>query len=291
MQQPPITENLSPYIRLAWNHTTNSPWEMAERVIFDFELLYVKSGEIEVTIKDEQYKGQPGDIFYFRPGWRHSIRKVGTNTFSQPHIHFDFFQDCDSGNVKISFLPLNKISSNEHKLFRKDITDDFYPDFPSHIRLQNPKIIEQMILDIIDEFDAKLMYHQTLLKGMFIQLWVQLLREVSLIDNHIPHSNFEKFHQIKRYIDAHISQDLHLEEIANAFYLNKYYLSHMFRLIFGIAPIGYHRMQRIGHAKKLIQFSKLSVTEVAAQLGYSNVHSFSRAFKAHEGVSPTFYRR
>ena len=290
MQHPSKIEHLSPYIRLAWNHVTNAPWEMTERVIFDFELLYVKSGEIEVTIEDERYIGQPGDILYFRPGRRHTIRKISSSLFSQPHIHFDFFQDNDSDDVKISFLPLNQIPPDEHKLFRKDITDDFYPGFPSYIRLQNPKIIEQMILDIIEEYDSKLIYHQTILKGMFIQLWVQLLREVSLNENRIPPSNLEKFHQIKRYIDAHINQELYLDEISNTFYLNKYYLSHMFRRIFGVSPIGYHRMQRVGYAKKLMQFSKLSVTEVAAQLGYTNVHSFSRAFKAQEGVSPTFYR-
>ena len=37
---------LSPYIRVAMDSTINPPWKLPERVIFDYELLFVKEGII-----------------------------------------------------------------------------------------------------------------------------------------------------------------------------------------------------------------------------------------------------
>jgi AraC-like DNA-binding protein len=35
----------------------------------------------------------------------------------------------------------------------------------------------------------------------------------------------------------------------------------------------------------------LTLSEIAREVGFETVHSFSRAFRAEEGLSPTQYRR
>ena len=154
-----LIEQLSPYIRVAMDSKINFPWHLKERVLFDYELLYVKEGRVKVTIEDQCYTGEPGDLFLFRPKQRHTIRKIGTSPLRQPHLHFDLYYTEDSPDVKISFKPLKEISSEEMRWFREDHLDQFSLHLASHLRLRNPIIIERMIFDIIHEFQMKLPYY------------------------------------------------------------------------------------------------------------------------------------
>jgi AraC-like DNA-binding protein len=43
-------------------------------------------------------------------------------------------------------------------------------------------------------------------------------------------------------------------------------------------------------AKKLLKNTEDSITDIAKNCGYDSVYYFSRAFRIHEGVSPSEYR-
>ena len=49
--------------------------------------------------------------------------------------------------------------------------------------------------------------------------------------------------------------------------------------------IAYRNQKRLEYAKELLRDN--SVGEVAEQLGYKSIFSFSRAFKLHFGTAPT----
>lgn len=282
---------LSPYIRVAWDDLINPPWYLRERVIFDYELLYIKSGEVDVKIENKIYRGIPGDIFLFRPKQIHSIRIVGDKPLRQPHIHFDLFYEQDSPDVKVCFKPFEALSDKEKKMFRSDIVDRFANPFPSYIRLQSPLTFEKMLFDVIHEFNSRIPYYEFALKGLFIQLWTQLLREVYWSNN--PHimTNMDLLIKIKKYLDLNLNREITLEDIEEFAHLSKSYVSHIFKKTFGITPIKYHLMARINKAREMIQFSANSMNQIADELGFQSIYSFSRAFKKFEKVPPSFYRK
>jgi AraC-like DNA-binding protein len=53
----------------------------------------------------------------------------------------------------------------------------------------------------------------------------------------------------------------------------------------------YVQQQRMGHAKRLLLNTDLSVFQVAARTGYEDPYYFSRLFSRTQGVSPTRFRR
>ncbi len=71
-----ILHQISPYIRVAMDNIVEGPWIIHDRVLFDYELLYIMEGKVICTIEDTIYKGERGDIFLFRPKQRHKIVKV-----------------------------------------------------------------------------------------------------------------------------------------------------------------------------------------------------------------------
>lgn len=283
--------NISPYIRVALDSIIPQPWQLNERVIFDYELLYVKEGEIQVTIEDENYSGKPGDIFFFRPKQRHSISVQGNKPFRQPHIHFDFFSQPDSPKVKISFKPLAQMSDSEMTLFREDVADKFGIKFPGKINIRKVDYFEKMLFDIIYEYNTKLPFYETSVKGMMIRLLTYLMREIYWSNNPTVYSNMEELRDIKEYLDCNFRRVVSLEELVDQFNMSKYHLIRHFKRAFGMTPIQYHQLLRIEKVKEMIQYTNLSIGRIAEEFGFDSINTFSRAFKSLEGVPPSYYRK
>lgn len=283
--------NLSPYIRVAWDCVIEPPVCITERVLYDYEILYVKDGEIEVNVEGKLYHGLPGDIFLFKPLQTHSITLLGGKPLHRPHIHFDLYHQTDSPSVKVSFKPLKEMTEQDKQWFRKDVLQDLPFPLPNHIRLNKSVVIEKLIYDIIYEFDRKLPYYETTAKGLFIQLWIQLLRECHWkVHTHLV-SNWEQLDRVKTYISHNIDQEITLDELSVLANLSKYYLCRLFKSAFGTTPIQYHVVMRLEKAKQMIQFTNLPLSHIAEKLGFQSIHAFSRTFRKIKGVSPSFYRK
>jgi len=65
----------------------------------------------------------------------------------------------------------------------------------------------------------------------------------------------------------------------------------LFQRYFGVSPIEYLIRQRMHAAARLLSDQNLSVTEVAARVGYDDIYQFSRMFRRRMGASPTAMRR
>jgi AraC-like DNA-binding protein len=89
----------------------------------------------------------------------------------------------------------------------------------------------------------------------------------------------------------HSSQPLGLKEIAQALGISQSHLRARFRASCGVS-IGRHlRRLRLERASGLLRLTPLRVTEIAEQCGFNSIYSFSRAFHAVFGRSPSVYRR
>ncbi|PYI55584.1 AraC family transcriptional regulator [Paenibacillus flagellatus] len=281
---------LSPYIRVALDNELIPGWLIKERVLFDYELLYIKEGAARITVMDEVYHGKPGDIFLFKPKQRHSILNRGAVPVRQPHIHFDLYYQPDSPDVKVSFKPLNEIAPHEMSWFREDLCSAPPFELPTYIRLHNPLAFEKMLLDLIHDYNLGLPYGQLYAKGAFIRLWTHLLREHQWNQNSHLHSHWLQLTKVKHYLNHRLDADLSVEQLAEMANLSSYYFIHLFKQAFGVSPIRYHLMARIEKAKEWIQFTDIPLTEIGERVGFGSIHAFSRAFKKIEGVPPSFYR-
>lgn len=95
---------LSPFIRVAWYNTLEAHTVIGPRDIFDYEILYLKEGKVEIIVDDRVYIGKPGDVFIFRPGQRHKITCLNDYPVIQPHIHFDLEYYENRDTVFVSYI-------------------------------------------------------------------------------------------------------------------------------------------------------------------------------------------
>lgn len=55
--------------------------------------------------------------------------------------------------------------------------------------------------------------------------------------------------------------------------------------------MNYIQTERLQAACSMLMGSELSVSEIAARLGFDNFAYFSKLFRKHTGVSPSTYRK
>ena len=96
---------------------------------------------------------------------------------------------------------------------------------------------------------------------------------------------------VREYLDRHFAEHISLDDLAARYYINKYYLTRVFREQFGMSITAYLQSVRITYAKQQLRFSEKSVEEIGLECGLGSLNYFSRVFRKVEGVSPTEYRR
>ena len=74
-------------------------------------------------------------------------------------------------------------------------------------------------------------------------------------------------------------------------YINKFYLTRVFKEQFGLPVTSYLVQLRITRAKRLLRFTDRTIESIAQDCGLNDANYFSRLFKKIEGTSPGEYRR
>ena len=98
----------------------------------------------------------------------------------------------------------------------------------------------------------------------------------------------QQIHEILRYINAHFTQPLTLDDIADRFFISKFYLLRQFKNYTNCTIHDYILTKRILLAKALLQEGMLP-GEVGEHCGFSSYASFYQAFHKRTGISPSRY--
>ncbi len=89
------------------------------------------------------------------------------------------------------------------------------------------------------------------------------------------------------FIREHSDQKFSLAGIASALYVNGNYLARVFKRETGRTLLWYHNAVRCEKAKRLLEETELSVSEVGAAVGYVSSAHFSHLFKKMTGFAPS----
>lgn len=101
----------------------------------------------------------------------------------------------------------------------------------------------------------------------------------------------QNLQNVKDYLDSHYREKITLDELAGMFFINKFYLTRIFKEQFGISINSYLQQIRITHAKQLLRFTDKTIEEIGVECGMNDPNYFSRTFKKIEGISPGEFRK
>ena len=98
-------------------------------------------------------------------------------------------------------------------------------------------------------------------------------------------------YEIADYLSQHCEQPLSLDELAGRFYLSKYYACRAFKEVTGYTISEYVNIHRIQRAKRYLEETTLSISEIADMVGYGTMTHFEKTFKIYMTISPLKYRK
>ncbi|MEW6498052.1 MAG: AraC family transcriptional regulator [Cyanobacteriota bacterium] len=126
-------------------------------------------------------------------------------------------------------------------------------------------------------------------------LGVHLIRHYSNLFSPPDRFNREKLTpaqvgKIIEYIDANLERSLSVKELANLLELSQYHFLRAFRNTLGQTPRHYVLHRRVTKAQELVQQGKLTLADIAYQLGFSSQSHMTTAFKQILGITPGQFR-
>ncbi len=157
-----------------------------------------------------------------------------------------------------------------------------------------PKI-HFLVSYIIDELHSKKENYQSSVGGLFIALYLELLRvqEDSIISSEGELDARREYLSIRpalSYIHQNYMNQFSVERLAGLCHLSATHFRRAFLSIMGESPLNFISITRVEKACYLLQTTDKSILSVSESVGFSSVSSFNRYFKRIMGISPRDYR-
>ena len=279
---------ISPYIRTAMHSTLVASCIIKTRVLYDYELIYVRSGRCCITVDGMPHLCKKNDAVLLRPGVPHSFTCPPDSDFVQPHIHFDPIYSPHSERREVSFKDRSSMSAAELALIGEDVLSDI--PIPTVFVPQDPDRFQKLFFEVIDLFEKKPPGFELLCKARLTELLSLILAQFETGRRDETGSGSGELAMVRDYIDSSYLQPITLDSLGKQFHINKFTLTRNFRQLYGKSVIHYYRSLRADYAKKLLTTTNRSVSSIGEELGFSDIYSFSRFFHAFTGMSPTAYR-
>ena len=120
----------------------------------------------------------------------------------------------------------------------------------------------------------------------------EVLAKYILLENMLQPSLDPIIEKAVAYIDAHLAQELTLDQITKSIHTSKSTLYRSFHTHFHCTISEYISRKRIDKSIELLRSSAdLSVEEISRQTGFSSATNFIRTFRKLEGVTPLKFRK
>lgn len=101
----------------------------------------------------------------------------------------------------------------------------------------------------------------------------------------------ESIKNAQTFIEGHFGDKINVEELAKKFALSRRNFVRRFKKATSNTPIEYIQRVKIEAAKKSLESSTYSVSDVMYNVGYTDDKSFRNTFKKFTGLSPMEYRK
>ena len=96
---------------------------------------------------------------------------------------------------------------------------------------------------------------------------------------------------VLHYIHMNYQSPITVQELTKLLGVSQPYLFRIFKAATGKSPKQYLSDYRLLQARKLLAETSLTISQIAASVGYADPLAFSKFFSNHQGISPQGYRQ
>lgn len=238
---------------------------LGPRIQSTIEFVMIHQGDMRVYVDSKPHVAGPETVTIFFPGHQeYYIFSKDSNTFHS-YVH-------------ISFPQLPQVLNEHLRQLPKTIP----------LTKQMAELSSDLLLLRSSELSTKDKLMQSQSVFMF---WLFIGEAEKLCHNDNikpPHGIVEN---ARRYIKAHLNDEITLEEIADEVSVCPEYLIRVFNQELNTTPIAYLWKKRVQLGVELLELSGLSISQIAERCGFKTRNHFSRRILEATGCSPKEVRQ
>jgi YesN/AraC family two-component response regulator len=290
-----LDAGIAPNVRLIGRIVYAKPWLHFTRVIDEYVLYIIKSGEMYIQEADCKYALKEGDFLLLEPNLLHKGYKKANCDYY--YIHFK-----NPSIRRIEDRPQDDIVHEMLAKRKQSLTSDYLSEIPptdtvcyfqKHCTLVNKHEFMLLLQNSVDEFYKKHENYKQLVSGRIHELLVKVCREfvaTNAVNNQTRYSRASvKAQSMLGYINREYHKKITARDIEELFESNYDYLNRIFHKMTGYTVFNYLNVVRINKAKEIIGTTHMKFSEVGYLVGIEDPYYFSKLFKKLTGMTPTQY--
>ncbi len=221
------------------------------------QFLYTEGGVVFLKTIDKSYFLPARHYIWIPAGVKHSIHPSSANVIMR-NLYFPRFKTDTDFFDKINIYPVNDLLI-ELIMFTNRWNGNIFPSDESNY---------------------------TIAKAFKLLLPELSQSELPLA---LPYPQHPKLKNIVDYLEKNISENIGFKSLAEKFDISERSLARLFQRELNMSFIQYYTILRMLTALKLLLDDQLNVNEVALQVGYNSLPTFSNTFYKIVGVRPSDY--
>lgn len=247
-----------------------------------YEIFYIIEGERLFFFNNREYIARSGDLILVDTNLIHMTKSVAAEDAGHNRVILYITKDkMDSFDGKYPSLQLVRFLHEHYGVYHLD------------------KEQQALFLNLYRSLRISMTNKGHNYKiGIELDILAWLYKVMSFIGrqegtqpNFSDNPKYRTAYAVADFLSENCEQDISLDQLADRFYLSKYYLCRIFKEITGYTVIEYTNIHRIRKAKRYLEETDMGISEIAHALGYESVTYFERVFKSHMTLPPLKYRK
>ena len=237
------------------------------------EIVYIKKGSFNMTLDDNAYTFNEGDVVFITGGIVHG----GTP--------FDCTYDCIVFDLEMMLKNNTACSKVVHDINHKKITIN------THLSEKGSEIT-RITSRLCDTLQEKNYGYEFEVQGYLYILFGEILKNGLYTKNETDSISQERIISLKNvlsYISDNYTENISLDNLAKIAGMNPKYFCRYFKSMTDRTPIDYLNYYRIESACEMLSTKDISIGEVAISCGFNDESYFIKTFHKYKDITPKQY--
>ena len=242
-----------------------------------YQILFMLSGKIRYQVEGKEYIVSKGGMIVLNTLEDHTL-EVLEYPYERYLIQIrpDFFQQ-EVRYPEVFAVFINRPADFSHLL---SVTEPVW------------NYLYDVIGEMEREFQTKKKYWELYIGANLRRMFITIFRECAdLMSTMKIGTGVTVAYNVMNYLNHHFAENITVDDVAAALFLNKDYIAHVFKEETGHSLMQYVISLRINQAKLLLSETNRSITDIAVACGYADFTYFSKQFKQHANMSPSRFRK
>lgn len=241
-----------------------------------YSIMWITKGRSKQNIDYGNYTIAENTLFFISPGQLHLLEE---------------WQDIEGFVVLFTEQFFLQIFQNKNILFELSYLDNLYEN-PFLQLTKEDKIIIQPVVDLLYQECYNVEQSLEIIQALLLVL----LRRIQKLFSAKNYQDNNKqqivvFKQFKKMVELDFAKNISVSDYASQLNISTHQLNTFVKAISGKTTSQIIRERTILEAQQLLNFSELTVSQIADKLGFEDSSYFARFFKKQVGLSPQDFRK